>query len=511
MDLVSVINAADMADMRGSERASLSTPGNLPQGLVPDVLLDGLNDAQRRACAATDGPVRIIAGAGAGKTRTVTRRIAYACATGRWDPARTLAVTFSVKAAGELRRRLDALHVPSTVRAATFHSEALRQLRRVWPELTDLPFPQILEDPLRLASVALTRVSGSRQPDPGQVRDVLAEINWAKVGLVTPQEYAKVCAAMHRTPPAGLDAQHMGEAMRAYESEKAVRNLIDFNDILLLMCHVLDSFGDVASAVRERVGWLTVDEYQDVSPLQHRLMTLWLGSNRQVCVVGDPAQTIYSFAGATGYYLLHFDREYAPVSGDVELATDFRSTSPVVRYANRVLAASPQRQNYMRLSAVRRGGSRVVTMAYDDDEAQAQAVARHIARLIAQGMRPGQCAVLSRINAQQPPVCKALRQAGVAYQVRSEQGADPFDPARVMVCTLHAAKGLEFRHVFIIGCSEGLIPFGSPQSGETLEEERRLFYVGVTRAMDALHLSFAASKDGQGGARRMPSRFLNRG
>ena len=488
-------------------------------------VIQGLTEAQRQACLAIDGPVRIVAGAGTGKTRTITRRIAYACAAGAWDPRRTLAVTFSVRAAGEMRTRLHQLGVPEGVRAATFHSMALRQLRGAWPELTDAPFPSLLRQPRMLAVAAIKRATAVGDIDPLTVRDVLAEIGWAKVSLVAPEDYAKVCAATHRQPPAQLDPARMADVMRAFEAEKTARNLIDFNDILLMTCHVLDAYGDLAAAIRRRIGWLTVDEYQDVSPLQHLLMRRWLSGSRQVCVVGDPAQTIYSFAGATRYYLLHFPKEYEPLGDDVEIATDFRSTPQVVSYANHVLAASPQRQDYIRLRPARGGGSRVSTTAYRSDAEEAQGVARRIERLVRAGAYPGDCAVLTRINGQQAVICAALHRAGLRYRVREENDAtevmrqeatprtavDDADRGTVTVSTIHAAKGQEFPHVFIIGCSEGLIPFASPLPGEALEEERRLFYVGVTRAMDTLHLSFAGSKDGFGNATRRPSRFIIRG
>lgn len=492
-----------------------------------EAILDGLDEAQRTAASALDGPVRIIAGAGAGKTRTVTRRIAYACADGAWDPERTLAVTFSVKAAAEMRSRLASLGVGDAVTAATFHSAALHQLRRVWPDISEAPFPHLCDDQRRIVAQALAGVSGV-EAEPGPVRDLHAEINWCKVSLIAPDDYARVCAAVHRQPPAGLDAERFAEVYRMYETIKTGRGEIDFDDILLMACHVLDEFDEAAAAIRSSIRWLTVDEYQDVSPLQHRLLTRWLAGNRNVCVVGDPAQTIYSFAGATSYYLLGFADEFAPLSADVDLATDYRSTPQVVRCANRILAASPNRGDYLRLTSARDDGVRVDRTAYATDEQEAQGVAARINRLVAQGVSPADCAVLTRLNAQQQVVCAALRDFGLRYRVRRDAGwqrtavADESGErlamlealgvgggdAGVTVSTIHASKGLEFRHVFLVGCSEGLLPYGAPQSGEALEEERRLLYVGVTRAEDSLHLSYARSKDGVGGMQRAASRFL---
>lgn len=489
-------------------------------------ILDGLDDAQRTAATALDGPVRIIAGAGAGKTRTVTRRIAYACASGEWDPQRTLAVTFSVKAAAEMRSRLASLGV-GEVTAATFHSAALHQLRRVWTDISESPFPHVADDPRNIVSQALGRVTGV-DPEPAAVRDVHAEINWCKVSLIAPDDYARVCTVTQRRPPAATDVERFAETYRLYETIKNSRGEIDFDDILLMACHVMDEFPEAASEIRASVRWLTVDEYQDVSPLQHRLLTRWLGGSRNVCVVGDPAQTIYSFAGATSYYLLTFADEFSPLRADIDLATDYRSTPEVVRCANRVLSSSPLRSDYLRLTSARNTGTRVVRTTYNTDNDEARGVAVRIARLVAQGVKASDCAVLTRLNAQHQVVCAALREEGLRYRVRRDAGwqqtavADDNgerlaalealgisgEASGVTVSTIHASKGLEFQHVFVIGCSEGLLPYGSPPPGEILEEERRLLYVAVTRAEDTLHLSYARSKDGMNGVQRSASRLL---
>ena len=489
-------------------------------------LLEGLDPAQRQAATVLDGPVRIVAGAGAGKTRTITRRMAYACASGSWEPSRTLAVTFSVRAAAEMRDRLTKLGVSSSLQAATFHSAALHQLRRVWPQVSETYPPDLIEDVGPLVSSAYQRVCG-QEADPGQVRDLTAEINWAKVGLIAPQDYVRVCSASHRLLPAGLEADRMADLYTVFESSKAAHNQMDFNDILLLVCHILEDDGQAAADIRNLIGWLTVDEYQDVSPLQHRLLKLWLNGRQNLCVVGDPAQTIYSFAGATSYYLLNFPQEFPSIKADLDLSTDYRSTGRVVHYANGILARSPVRGDYLKLTSARQEGSRVVMTRYEDDGDEAGAVASRISSMIRKGARPGQFAILTRINAQQTLICRALHERGIGYRVRTESGwqnqsvdlskqdvleqlEGGMGQGRVTVSTIHAAKGLEFAHVFIVGCAEGLIPFGSPPEGDALEEERRLMYVGVTRAEDTLHLSYAEHKDGSAFVRRAPSRFIHR-
>ena len=504
-------------------------------GASAEGILEGLDDAQRAAAVALDGGVRIVAGAGAGKTRTVTRRIAYACASGEWDPTRTLAVTFSVKAAAEMRSRLGMLGVEG-VRAATFHSAALRQLRRVWDDVCDAPFPHVVDegDTGRLVATALRRTVGGDEPDRIAVRDVLAEINWAKVSLIAPGDYARVCAATGRRPPAGLDPDRFADVYEGYEREKTAHGLIDFDDILLVCCHVMEGFDEAATRIRSSIRWLTVDEYQDVSPLQHRLMTLWLDGNRDVCVVGDPAQTIYSFAGASSYDLLSFAGQFGPLHADIALNTDYRSTPQVVAYANKVLSRSPERADYLKLTSAREPGARVAHTVYATDRDEARGVAGRIARMVAGGVDPADCAILTRVNAQQPMLRAALHEVGLRSRIRRDAGwsggtaatlaavglpaaettggapaAAPVARGEVTISTIHASKGLEFPHVFLVGCSEGLIPYGSPGDGDQLEEERRLLYVGVTRAEDTLHLSYARSREGLNvGRGRTPSRFL---
>ncbi|MCI1220169.1 MAG: ATP-dependent helicase [Bifidobacterium sp.] len=492
-----------------------------------EAIVQGLDDAQLAAATTLHGPVRIIAGAGAGKTRTVTRRIAYACASRAWDPSRTIAVTFSVKAAAEMRARLVSLGVSDKVSASTFHSAALRQLRMVWPDICEAPFPHVIREPLRSVDRCMRRVLNTDQFGDMEARAVLAEINWTKVSLIAPGDYPRVCSATHRQPPANLEPDRFVDVIGEYEREKTARGEIDFDDILLLTCHILGDFEEEAARIRSGIGWLTVDEYQDVSPLQHRLMSLWLNGNREVCVVGDPAQTIYSFAGASSYDLLGFADEFAPLSADIDLGVDYRSTPQVVSCANRVLYAAENREDYLKLTAARSGGTRVNKTAYEDDEQEARGVALRISRMIAQGMNPADFAVLTRINSQHRIIRRALGEQGLRYRVRRDSGwersaLDDEGQSRqesldalgiggapgVTLSTIHAAKGLEFKHVFVIGCSEGLLPFGSPGPGEQLEEERRLMYVAVTRAEDTLHLSYARRKDPSGGMLRKPSRFL---
>lgn len=519
-------------------------------------LLEGLDDSQRKAAMVLQGPVRITACAGAGKTRTITRRIAYACAKGEWDENRVLAVTFSVKAAKEMQNRLKKLGVNNAT-VATFHSAALQHLRRVWNDVCEAPFPNIMDDPKSVTEQALIHYTDFANMTSAQIRDIIAEINWAKVSLIAPDDYARACACVSRDLPAALDVNQFVEAYKAYELEKNTRNLVDFNDLLLLACHVLRAFPKACEKIRSKIGWITVDEYQDVSPLQHELLKCWLGNNRNICVVGDPAQTIYSFAGASSYDLLEFPNEFAPLCADINLNTDYRSTERIVGLANRVLSKSAFRCDYLRLVSKNKGGARVTKTVYNTDYDEAVDVAQRIYNAVKSGKAlPTDFAILTRTNAQQNIFCKTLGDLGIHFSVRKDAGlqidvlennfedsnasdlsdlekyvesgdAKDIDFAKeseserekvdlikksllpVTISTIHASKGLEFKHVFLIGCSEGLLPFGSVnRTQDTDEEERRLMYVAITRAEATLHMSYAICKDYGNGMQRSVSHFL---
>ncbi|EIK86018.1 ATP-dependent helicase [Gardnerella pickettii] len=519
-------------------------------------LLEGLDDSQRKAAMVLQGPVRITACAGAGKTRTITRRIAYACAKGEWDENRVLAVTFSVKAAKEMQNRLKKLGVNNAT-VATFHSAALQHLRRVWNDVCEAPFPNIMDDPKSVTEQALIHYTDFANMTSAQIRDIIAEINWAKVSLIAPDDYARACACVSRDLPAALDVNQFVEAYKAYELEKNTRNLVDFNDLLLLACHVLRAFPKACEKIRSKIGWITVDEYQDVSPLQHELLKCWLGNNRNICVVGDPAQTIYSFAGASSYDLLEFPNEFAPLCADINLNTDYRSTERIVGLANRVLSKSAFRCDYLRLMSKNKGGARVTKTVYNTDYDEAVDVAQRIYNAVKSGKAlPTDFAILTRTNAQQNIFCKTLGDLGIHFSVRKDAGlqidvlennfedsnasdlsdskkyvesgdAKDIDFAKdggserekvdlikksllpVTISTIHASKGLEFKHVFLIGCSEGLLPFGSVnRTQDANEEERRLMYVAITRAEATLHISYAICKDYGNGMQRSVSHFL---
>jgi DNA helicase-2/ATP-dependent DNA helicase PcrA len=568
-----------------------------------DDLLDALDPDQRDVARALTGPVCVLAGAGTGKTRAITHRIAYGVRTGAYAPTSVLAVTFTARAAGEMRTRLRDLGVAG-VQARTFHSAALRQLRYFWPKVVGGPVPEVLAQKAPVVADACHRLGLS--VDRVSVRDLASEIEWAKVSRITAEDYERAAAAADRPAPANHDHQVVARLITAYEDAKDARGVMDMEDILWLLAGMLVDNRTVADEIRHQYRRFVVDEYQDISPLQKFLLDQWLGGRDELCVVGDPSQTIYSFAGATPHYLTRFTAEH-PQAQVVRLVRDYRSTPQVVGLANEVLRRAPKdrgpRWEPLELIAQRPSGGPVRFAVYDDDEAEAAGVATRIGRLVAAGTRPSEIAVLYRTNAQSEAFEQALAHLGIGYVLRGGErffarkevrdaivrlrgaavAADPGTPmtetvrdalrsagwaeeppaprgaARerwdsvnalvaladdlaasaqragttatvgdlvadvderaaaqhaptvegVTLASLHAAKGLEWDAVFLTGLSEGLVPWASADTAADLAEERRLLYVGITRARQHLELSYGRSRTPGGRATRRRSRFLD--
>nr|WP_202528502.1 ATP-dependent DNA helicase UvrD2 [Streptomyces sp. SID5770] len=546
------------------------------------------------------GPVCVLAGAGTGKTRAITHRIAYGVRAGVLQPAGVLAVTFTNRAAGEMRGRLRQLGAGG-VQARTFHSAALRQLQFFWPKAVGGDLPRLLERKVQLVAEAAARCR--IRLDRNELRDVTGEIEWAKVTQTVPADYPAVVAKSLRDAP--RDPAEIGQIYATYEQLKRDRSVIDFEDVLLLTVGILQDRHDIADQVRRQYQHFVVDEYQDVSPLQQRLLDLWLGDRDNLCVVGDASQTIYSFTGATPDHLLNF-RTRHPGATVVKLVRDYRSTPQVVHLANGLLSQARGRAAEHRLELIsqRDPGPEPVHTEYADEPAEAEGTARRVRDLIAAGVPAGEIAVLYRINAQSEIYEQALADAGVPYQLRgaerfferqevreagialrgaaraggndsllddaedlpaqvravlSTKGwtteppagsgavrdrweslaalvrlAEDFVRARpgatlsdlvaelderaaaqhaptvqgVTLASLHAAKGLEWDAVFLVGLTEGMMPITYAKTDEQVEEERRLLYVGVTRARVHLTLSWALSRSPGGRASRRPTRFL---
>jgi DNA helicase-2/ATP-dependent DNA helicase PcrA len=571
----------------------------------PDELLDRLDPEQREVATSLGGPVAVIAGAGTGKTRAITHRIAYAVATGVYAPTNVLAVTFTTRAAGEMRGRLQQLGVYG-VQARTFHSAALRQAQYFWPRAYGSDLPPIVDNRYGLVAEAASRLRVSAES--GGLRDLITEISWAKVSNVTPEEYPRIAAAGNRTL-ASYDPETVARVFAAYEQVKRDRVRIDFDDILLCTAAMISEHPQVAAEIRRTYRHLVVDEYQDVSPLQQAVLDLWRGESQDLCVVGDPAQTIHSFAGAQASFLTGFARRH-PQTTVVRLVRDYRSTPQVVRAANRVLQGARPAQgsglNPVLLEAQRDHGPEPVVRDAADELSEASAVADWLAGLHASGVGYREMAVLFRVNAQSPILEQALADRDIPYLVRggerfyerpevrqallalrtqartaeadldagsageersaiaevkallaglgwTEQppngsgavrerweslaalvaAAEDLATARpgctltdivvelqrradaqhvpvangVTISTLHSAKGLEWDAVALVGLSEGSLPFVLATTPDQIEEERRLFYVGITRARVHLRISWARSRNGS--TQRSPSRFLD--
>lgn len=561
----------------------------------PNSLLDGLDPEQRAVATSLEGPVRVLAGAGTGKTRAITHRIAYAVAQGRYVPTEVLAVTFTTRAAGELRGRLAGLGTTG-VQARTFHSAALRQARYFWPQVFGGELPALIESKLGLMGEAVGR-SRLKATTP-ELRDLASEVEWAKVCNVRPSEYAAVAGPRGRAVDA-FDAPTVAKIYEAYEAVKADRGRIDMEDVLLCAAAVLSEDERAAAAVRKQYRWFVVDEFQDVSPIQSTLLDLWLGGRNSLCVVGDPAQTIYSFAGASADFLLAFPKKF-PGTESITLSRNYRSTPEVVAVANTVMAEQLG-HSAVNLAATRQSGPPVTFGGRPDEVAEAASVAEAVVAAIKSGAKPGDFAVLFRINAQSESFEEALSSRDVPFVVRGverffERGevkqavallrgaarsgqqdsgelvsdvtdvlssmgwtvAAPAgrgtararwesltaivslgeelhakDPSLdltgfvaelerraaaqhapiadgVTLATLHAAKGLEWPVVFLAGMHEGTMPIVYADTAAGIEEERRLLYVGVTRARDELHVSWAVARTPGGRGGRGPSRFLTK-
>ena len=533
-----------------------------------DEILKGLDPEQREAVLNIRGPLCIIAGAGTGKTRVITHRIAYAVAAGVTDPTKTLALTFTARAAGEMRARLRTLGVPNAA-ARTFHSAALKQLMYFWPYSFGGSFPKLLTSKGSFIAEAMNFSDTSLVPGVATLREISSEIEWAKSMQSAPSDYVEEALGAGRSlriPNGRPDKENFAEIAKvyqAYETLKHQERIIDFEDVLLLTVGMLQEDHDVRDRVRDQYRYFTVDEYQDVSPLQQRLLNLWLGDRDDICVVGDAAQTIYSFAGASSQFLLGFTHRF-PKAPVVRLTRGYRSTPEIIEIANRVLKEGNSHSDH-ELSSVNERGEKLELLGFSTTSQEVATVVETIASL---GKTHSDIAILARTNGGLDPFESALKARGIETQLKNSErffdrvdvrdamrvirsasvlpseGSDwftdlvsvlrPFGQADyvrafislgttmkaagasnlraflreledraeqnnpptlpgVVLSTLHAAKGLEWDHVFLVSVNEGILPMGTQ-----IEEERRLFYVGLTRAKQTVHMSYSGA----------PSEFL---
>jgi DNA helicase II / ATP-dependent DNA helicase PcrA len=544
----------------------METVGNLRA----EEILEALDNEQRAVALATRGPVCVIAGAGTGKTRAITHRIAYAAAIGTMDPHKVLALTFTARAAGEMRTRLRSLGVPS-VAARTIHAAALKQLTFFWPQVFGGRTPDLLTTKSGFLTEAIKRAQLQGElsiTSRDLLRDIATEIEWAKVSQVAPSDY--LSESQKRTVKPRINPEQLAKVYTAYESVKHQERAIDFEDVLLLTTAMIEEEREVRERVQDQYRFFTVDEYQDISPLQQRLINAWLGSREELCVVGDPAQTIYSFAGATPVFLNSFTQRF-PEAEVVRLTTGYRSTPEIIFTANSILRKGAMGNE---LVAINDHGSKPTISAYSDESSEIAGIVQDITKLISEGTPAQEIAVLARTNNQLNGLEKAMNSANLPYQVRNTERfferrevreflkqvrtasviptegvvwldelrtlAQPFltggaidgiaallhlareldtdsgftpknlrtylrevedrvqqnNPPTMPVttlATLHAAKGLEWERVFLMGVSDGILPLeNNSTTGDqaSIDEERRLFYVGITRAKSDLRLSY---------------------
>lgn len=547
----------------------------------PEALLEALDEEQRRAAESLVGPTCILAGAGTGKTRTITHRIAYGIAKGYYSANRVLALTYTNRAAGELRARLRGLGA-SGVQVKTFHAAALAQLEHFWPQFAGVPAPQVIDSKAKF--IAEAAKSLTIKLDTVAVRELAAEIEWRKYSLRSLEQYAQAT----RPKVTGLTLEQNLAIQESYEAAKIKAQRLDWEDVLILTLGLLRAEPLALSHVQQRYRFFTVDEYQDISPLQHELLDLWLGDHSDLCVVGDPNQTIYSFTGASSEYLYNFSSRYHDANV-FELTQNYRSSKQIVTAANRVVSDS---QMISPLRAIGELGNPVQVLTFPTIQDEVRAVANEIKYQLDAGVKASDIAVLYRVNGQSESIEAALSSLGIEYQLRggerffnrseiqramtairaeavsasrpdkstfelvsdicrslgwSQREPDHAGPERerwdslnallamvdelpegatiaefateleerkrsqhepvkasVTLSTIHAAKGLEWASVFVIGLTEGYLPIVYATKPEEIAEEKRLFYVAITRAKRNLWLSWAKSD----GRPREASRFL---
>ncbi|MEO8330679.1 MAG: ATP-dependent helicase, partial [Candidatus Nanopelagicales bacterium] len=379
-------------------------------------VLGSLDPEQREVALAPRGPLCVLAGAGTGKTRALTHRIAVLVESGQVASHHVMAVTFTGRAAGELRTRLRSLGVEG-VQARTFHASALRQLRYFWPQVVGGQPPTVIGAKAQLVGEAASRCR--LRPDRTTIRDVAAEIEWAKVNQFSPDDYLAAARAGSRVTPGELTHDVIAQVYSNYEEVKRDRGVIDFEDVLLLTAGMLSDDALMAENVRSQYRCFLVDEYQDVSPAQQRLLELWLGERDDVTVVGDASQTIYSFTGASPRFLLGFSARH-PGANVVRLTRNYRSTPQVVATANRLLQSASGDAAHLRLElkAQRPPGTEAAYAEHADEPAEAAAVATAIQLHAAQGVSLRDMAILYRINAQSEVYEEALSKASIPYIIR---------------------------------------------------------------------------------------------
>ncbi|QPK94591.1 ATP-dependent DNA helicase UvrD2 [Actinomyces sp. zg-332] len=538
-------------------------------------LLDDLDDRQREVATTFPGPICVMAGAGTGKTRAITYRIAYAVQQGFYRAENVLALTFTNKAAFEMQERLAKLGI-TKVQARTFHAAALRQLTHFWAEEMGYDLPRILENKANIMTIVANNLS--LKLDGAAIRDLSAEIEWAKVSIIPSSEYAQTVTELGRTIPYVKTAQEMQSIFEMYEKVKTNMGVIDFEDVLILLIGLFKTYPYILQEVHKQYRYFIVDEFQDVSLLQQTLLDLWVKNPSNLCVVGDTAQTIYSFAGADPSFLVNFSTKYENTK-KIVLDKNYRSGKQIIALANSVIAEAKYKKNKLpsvMLYPNKESDNFVEYNTYFDEANEAENTVAQIRQLLAKNINPSSIAILYRTNAQsqyfenylsdseipyiikngtkffsRPEIREAIKmmkkvvlvtpkeQATVVidnvlsmlgwrvdstnltgsskekwdnlnvlrnlaikekniyvhieqfynYLVTRMQSQTELEKEGVVLSSLHSCKGLEWDYVFLVGMQEGIMPISLAKTDDQIEEERRLLYVGITRAREKLYIS----------------------
>jgi DNA helicase-2/ATP-dependent DNA helicase PcrA len=375
----------------------------------PEKYLADLNPAQREAVLATEGPVLVVAGAGSGKTRVLTHRIAHLVSACGVKPQEILAITFTNKAAGEMRERLEGIlgDVAPRMWVMTFHAACGRILRREAPRLGYRSNFTIYDqaDQVRVVKQCLEELE--RDPKRFVPRGIHAQISMAKNQLVGAEQYKARVASFYD--------QTVADAYALYQRRLHSSNAVDFDDLLMLTVEVLERFPEALSRWQKAFRYVLVDEYQDTNHAQYRLLQLLAGQHRNVFAVGDPDQSIYAFRGADIRNILEFERDFGG-GRLIALEQNYRSTNSILRAANSVIAQNRERKPKNLWSELGEGDP-VRVVEVEDEHAEARFVAAEVASLIEEGCAGSELAVFYRTNAQSRVLEDVLVRQEIPYQV----------------------------------------------------------------------------------------------
>jgi DNA helicase-2/ATP-dependent DNA helicase PcrA len=375
----------------------------------PDQYLADLNPAQREAVLATEGPVLVVAGAGSGKTRVLTYRIAHLVSAVGVKPQEILAITFTNKAAGEMRERLEGVlgGIARTMWVMTFHSACGRILRTEAPKLGYRSNFTIYDQADQVRVVKLCLEELERDPKRFVPRGIHSQISNAKNLLITPDDYKARISSFYD--------QTVGDVYELYQGRLFASNAVDFDDLLMLTVQVLERFPEARMRWQKAFRYVLVDEYQDTNHAQYRLLQLLAGEHQNVFAVGDPDQSIYAFRGADIRNIMEFERDFGGAK-QIALEQNYRSTNAILRAANAVISENRERKPKNLWSELGEGDP-IRVIEVEDEHAEARFVAAEIAGLVDEGFAGSEIAIFYRTNAQSRVLEDVLVRQDIPYQV----------------------------------------------------------------------------------------------